>query len=91
MQSGLRLHTLTHERTRMQERKNEKRIEAEGGRKTFNKHFNKRPSEVRFIFGLASNCEEAWRECMRERERGRVGEHIMSLAVCGEQLLAQTH
>lgn len=46
----------THERTRTLERegiKNWERKEALGERKTFNKHFNKRPSEVRFIFGLA--------------------------------------
>lgn len=34
---------------------------------------------------------EGMREREREREGGRVGEHIMSLAVRGEQLLAQTH
>lgn len=54
----------THDGTRMwekekrreRERGNKKR---EGQRNTFNKHLNERPSEVRFIFGLASHSEEA--------------------------------
>lgn len=52
-----------------------------GEKQTFNKHFNKLPSEVRFIFGLASNCEEAVKVCVRGEERGK-GEHIVSLHIC---------
>lgn len=69
-------------------------IRRERERNTFNKQLKERPSEVRFIFGLASHSEEAWvgekgRVCVSE-SRGE-GEHIMSLTICGEQLLARTH
>lgn len=44
------------------------RKEAAGERKTFNKHFNERPSEVKFNFGLASNSKES-RERAGEQQR----------------------
>lgn len=70
MGSDTCLHMREHEcrRERLQNKKRQQR------EKTFNKHFSKRPSEVRTFLGLQATVrKQRETECVREPEKGGGG------------------